>query len=295
MADPFRIGFIGLGLMGEGMATNIVKAGHQLTVTANRNRAPLERLVGLGAREATSPAEVAANSDYVIICVGTAEQVDAIVNGPDGILVGAHPGLMVIDSTTSHPDTTQKVAAALTAAGVTYIDAPLARTPKEAWEGRLNVMAGGEPADMERARPVLSLFAENIFHVGPVGSGHAMKLINNFLAIGAATLTVEAALAARALNVDLNKLYEVCSVGGANSAKFQAVMPWILEGDDSRMRFSIANAGKDMTYLKSLTENTTLSPRLLPAISATLDNATAAGFGEDYIPRLYEFGGKKPN
>ncbi|WP_366656872.1 NAD(P)-dependent oxidoreductase [Fodinicurvata sp. EGI_FJ10296] len=289
MADPYKIGFIGLGLMGEGMATCIVKAGHRLTVTANRNRAPVDRLVAAGAAEADTPAAVARDSDFVVVCVATAEQVDAIVTGPDGILSAAHPGLTVIDCTTSHPDVTRRVAGACSAAGVSYMDAPLARTPTEAWEGRLNIMAGADDAVLERARPVLSLFAENIFHIGPVGSGHALKLINNFLSIGAATLTVEAALAARSLGVDHRKLFEVCSAGGANSAMFQAVMPWILDGDDTKMRFSIANARKDMGYLKSLAEKARLPATVLPAVSATLEAATSGGAGDDYIPKLYNF------
>src|SRR5262245_13503408 len=132
------VGFIGLGLMGSGMAGNILKKGNDLLVMAHRNRGPLEALVAKGAREVTSAAEMARQADTIVICVTGSPEVEEIVRGKTGILAGAKPGLIVIDSSTSDPVSTAALAAELTAAGVALVDAPLSRTPKEAEAGTLD-------------------------------------------------------------------------------------------------------------------------------------------------------------
>ena len=196
MSKP-RIGFIGVGLMGHGMAKNLVEKGFPTTVLGNVNRAPVEDLVSRGAREGRDPASVAAASDIVVICVSGSPQVEAIVEGPNGLLSAAREGLIVMDCSTSEPDSTTRLAAAFAARGVPFVDAPLARSPKEAEEGRLNVMVGAEPAVFARVEPVLQAFAENIFHVGGPSAGHKTKLLNNFLSMGQAALIAEALMPAR--------------------------------------------------------------------------------------------------
>ncbi|CAO1663825.1 2-hydroxy-3-oxopropionate reductase [Halomonas sp. NYA30] len=239
-----NIGFIGLGLMGQGMATNLIKHNFPLTIMAHRNRAPIEALCQLGANEAGTPAEVASRSDLVFVCVSTSEQMENITLGTEGLLAGANPGLIIVDCSTSLPQSTQRLSASIEAAGC-----HLLRTPKEAREGRLNVMVGGSQKIVDQAWPAIEAFAENIFHVGELGSAHKLKLINNYLSLSAAALAAEAAAMAANMEVDQHKLYEVCSQGGANSAMFNAVMPWVLEADETRLRFSLGNAGKDMGYL----------------------------------------------
>ncbi len=182
------VGFIGLGLMGHGMAKNILQKGFPLLVMAHRNRAPVDDLIGRGAREAASPRDMAAEADIIVLCVTGSPQVEALVRGPDGILAGARSGLMLIDSSTSDPVSTNALAEELKAAGVTLVDAPLSRTPKEAEAGTLDCMVGADPAAFEAARPVIACFAAKIVHVGPVGAGHTMKLLNNFVSIGYAAL-----------------------------------------------------------------------------------------------------------
>lgn len=193
-----RIGFAGVGFMGHGMAKNIVEKGWPLTVLGHRRREAVEDLKGRGAREATSARELAQASDVVVLCVTGSPQVEALVNGPDGLATVGRP-LLIIDCSTSEPSLTTRLAAELAPKGITLIDAPLGRTPNDAWEGTLDVMVGGEPAAVERARPVLEAFARRVVHTGPTGTGHTMKLLNNFLSMGYAALYAEAlALGAKA-------------------------------------------------------------------------------------------------
>ncbi len=149
-----RIGFIGVGLMGHGMAKNIVEKGFPLTVLAHRKREAVDDLMGRGAHEAASPRAVAEASDVVVLCVTGSPQVEAIVLGEDGLAAAGKP-LLIIDCSTSEPASTRRLAAELAPKGITFIDAPLSRTPKDAWEGTLDVMVGGEPAAVARARPIL--------------------------------------------------------------------------------------------------------------------------------------------
>ncbi len=178
-----NIGFIGIGMMGHGMARNLLSKGYPLTLKVNRNRDRLADLLGSGATEAASNAEVAERSDIVFICVSTSPQVEQIVYGPEGLLARARAGLIVVDTSTAEPSSTERIRADLATRGTRYIDAPLARTPKEAEEGRLNTMVGAEPTDFEMLKPVLQAFCENVFHVGPPGTGHVLKLVNNMLAM----------------------------------------------------------------------------------------------------------------
>lgn len=288
MNEKPKVGFIGLGLMGQGMAESLLREGFPLTVMAHRNRAPIDALCAKGAQEATTPAGVASRSDVVVICVGTSEQVEEIVCGSDGLLEGANDGLLIIDCSTALPDSTRRIAATVERAGCRMVDAPLARTPKEAHEGRLNVMVGGDEAAIALARPVIEAFAENVFPVGEIGSAHTLKLINNFLSLGAAALTAEAATMAGKLGVDQRKLFEVCSQGGANSAMLGAVMPWVIEADDSRLRFSLGNATKDMTYLERTLAEARVQMDMLPPLRETLSQASDDVGKESFVLQLFD-------
>ncbi len=237
-----RIGFIGIGLMGHGMAKNLMEKGFSVTTTAHRNRAPLEDLLGHGAAEAASHKEVAERSDIVFICVTGAPEVEAVIygdgsgdgSGDGGVLAGARAGLIVVDCSTSEPAMTDRVNADLSARGAALADAPLARTPIEAEAGRLNTMVGASEETFAAIEPALQTFCENIFHVGPVGAGHKTKLIYNFMAMGQAALIAEALCACAATGVDLHEFYDVVSAGGANSGIFQLLMPKAWKRPSSR-------------------------------------------------------------
>lgn len=280
------VGFIGIGLMGHGMASNILAKGHDLVVMANRSRERIDDLVGRGAREVATPAEVAKASEIVITCVPSSADVEGLVYGDRGILAGAAAGLVHVDSSTANPVSTAKIAADYAARGLRFADAPLGRTPKEAAEGRLNVMLGADPALRDEIMPVLKCFAENVFHVGPVGAGHTIKLINNFMAMSHACVAAEAVAAARRAGLDLKVMFDLISAGGANSAQFQMIMPYALEGDASRLQFSIANARKDLAYYNAMATEGRLTGVVAPAVLQTLTLAQAMGLGGAFVPEL---------
>jgi len=260
-------------------------------VLAHRNRAPIEDLLARGAAEARSPAELARASDIVFLCVPSSAEVEQCVFGDDGIMAGARDGLIVVDSTTAEPASTERIAEALAAQGVRFVDAPLTRSPKDAEAGRLNVLVGADEATLAAIRPVLGTFAENVFHVGPVGSGHRLKLINNFLSQGIAALCAEAVTTATKAGVDLQMLFDVVSVGGANSAVFQRFMPWVL-GQDSGMVFQLKNGQKDIRYYTHLAEAVGSTAFLGEAVHQIYTLAVAQGEGESYVPALARALGK---
>jgi 3-hydroxyisobutyrate dehydrogenase-like beta-hydroxyacid dehydrogenase len=280
-----RIGFIGVGLMGHGMAKNLLQKGFAVTVVGHRNRKPVDDLVAQGAAEAKSPAEVARQSDIVWICVSTSPQVETIVRE---VLSAAPKGLIIVDSSTSEPDSTLKLAEECRAKGVTLVDAPLNRTPKEAEEGRLNVMVGADPTSFLAIKPALQAIAENIFHVGPVGAGHKIKLLNNFLAMGQAAAIAEALVAGRKLGVDLDQFCKMITAGGVNSGIFQMMVPKSLTGDFTGFQFGIANALKDLRYYTHMTENSGLPSLIGEAVHQSFVQAAALGFKDRLIASLIE-------
>jgi len=286
-----RIGFIGIGLMGHGMAKNLLAKGHPLTFKAHRNRDNLADLLAAGAREAAHTAALARESDIVFICVTGSPQVEANVygsGGDPGLLAAARDGLVVVDCSTSEPGSTARIRADFAARGVAFVDAPLARTPKEAEEGRLNTMVGAEPAMFARLEPVLRTFCENVIHVGPPGHGHVLKLVNNFLALAIATSTAEAFAVAAASGLSLRKFYEVLSAGGVNSGVFRMIAGPAIEGDLAGMKFTIANGRKDMSYYTHLAESLGTVSFLGEAVHQSLVQAAALGLGSRFMPSLLE-------
>ena len=282
------IGFIGLGMMGHGMAKNLLAKGFGLRFVAHRNRANLPDLLAAGAVEATSRAELVRGADVVIVCVTGSPQVEEIVYGDDGLLSASGTGLIVIDTSTAEPASAARIRAAFAAKGVTYIDAPLARTPKEAEEGRLNTMVGAEPADFERVRPVLAAFCENIFHVGPPGHGHVLKLVNNMLAMTTAAAIAEAVAAAAKSGLSLQKLFDVVSVGGVNSGIFQMMLGRALQGDLTGLKFAIGNGQKDLRYFTHMTEMLPTTSFVAEAAHQSFIQAAGLGLGDKFIASLFE-------
>ncbi len=281
-----RIGFVGVGLMGHGMAKNIVEKGYPLTIVANRNREPVEDLVKRGAAEAQSIRAVAEASDVVFICVTGSTQVDAVVNGPDGLRAGARKGLTIVDCSTSEPTLTRRLAAELAEIGVTFLDAPLSRTPKEAWEGKLDVMTGGAAADLARVHDVIACFAGRIVHVGPVGAGHTMKIVNNFVSMGYAALYAEALSVARANGVAPKAMNAVLSGGRMDCGFYQTFFKYVIERDENAHKFTLANAHKDMRYCAAMAEASGIANPMGNAVKNYFAMAEAQGNGGKYVPML---------
>jgi 3-hydroxyisobutyrate dehydrogenase-like beta-hydroxyacid dehydrogenase len=286
-----RIGFIGIGLMGHGMAKNLLAKGYPLAFTVHRNRDNLADLVAAGAKEVNSLAELVNASDIIFFCVTGSPQVESIVYGDSdagGLLGVAREGMLVVDCSTAEPGSTARIRMDFGARRVTYVDAPLARTPKEAEEGRLNTMVGAEPAVFGRLEPVLKAFCENVIHVGPPGHGHVLKLINNFLALSIATSTAEAFAVASKSGLSLKKFFDVVSAGGVNSGVFRMIAQQAIEGDLTGMKFSIGNGRKDMNYYTHLAESLGTVSFVGEAVHQSLVQAVALGLGSRFMPSLLE-------
>ena len=293
MADRMKLGLIGVGLMGHGLAASLVRAGFPLTFLDHVGNQPVADLVAAGAMPASTPKAVAEASDAVLLCVSGSPQVADALHREDGVLSGLNAGSHVIDFSTSMPDETLKEAEAVSARGGRFIDAPMTRTPREAEEGRLNLIVGGDPADIETAMPILRAVGENIFLTGPVGTGHRVKLLHNFLALGNSALLAEAFACATKGGVNLRTFCEVVRTGGANSTVFDRLRPHILEGDDSGFRFSVANAVKDVGYYLAMAEAAGAVVSCAGAISRFYDGAARnwTGAGEPGVPQVFDMMG----
>ena len=233
--------------------------------------------------------DVARNADIVFLCVTGAPQVEDIVFGADGLAGAARQGLTVVDTSTAEPASTAKIRMDFGAKRAEFVDAPLARSPVEAEQGRLNTMVGAEDAVFARLKPVLSLFCENVIHAGPPGHGHTLKLINNFIAQAICTAVAEACAAAAKSGLSIRKLHEVISAGAVNSGLFQMMIGKMLEnGDLSGLKFTLTNAAKDLRYYTHFTESMMLPSTIGEAVHQSLVTANALGFGDKYVPSLIE-------
>jgi len=280
-----KIGMIGIGLMGHGIASNILGHGYMLSVLEHPGNQPLDDLKKAGARSCRSAATLAADSEVVILCVTGSAQVEAVVLGGDGLLKAIRPGMVVIDCSTALPSSTERVARAVQEAAGRFLDAPMTRTPKEAAEGRLNLLVGGDSALFEEMRPLLSAFAENITHVGPVGSGHRMKLLHNYVSLGSVALLAEAAACALRTGIAPEVFVEVLAKGGGGGIALERIRPYLLARDASGLKFAMANAQKDLSYYNSMAEQAGAVRDIGLAVLATFANAAASG-AERLVPEL---------
>lgn len=287
MTKP-RIGFIGLGLMGSAMVECLQKNGYDVIVLGHRDRRGLDAALARGATEAATARELSAKSDIVMFCMGTSAQVESRVFGEDGVLAGAKSGQVVIDFGTSLPASTQKIGAELAEKGAAYLDAPLGRTPAHAKDGLLNIMCAGDREAFDRVRPVLDVLGENVFHLGPLGSGHTIKLINNFFAMTTACAMSEAFAMADAAGVAREDLYKVMAAGPLRSGMMDFIRNYASEGKID-LAFSVANAAKDVGYYRTMAGDFGARSRMSGAADATLREARDAGFGDRMVPELVDY------
>ena len=281
-----RIGLIGLGLMGHGIGRNLLKGGYSLTIRGNVNRKPVQSLVGLGALESDSLAALTLASDIIILCVTGSPQVESLMYGADGILASGRPGQIVIDCSTSEPSSSERINTDLQAAGITFVDAPLGRTPAEAEAGKLNTMVGATPEVLELIRPVLQSFCENIIHVGSVLSAQKLKLINNFAIVGTVALITEALRTCDQVGIDRCALYSLMSKGPLKSTLLQMTAEEILKNNFEGMKFSINNARKDISYFNNMVAHSPDAASLSSSLSRVLALAVEQGLGDQFLPSL---------
>jgi 3-hydroxyisobutyrate dehydrogenase-like beta-hydroxyacid dehydrogenase len=253
------IGFIGVGLMGHGMARNIVEKGYRLTILGHRNRAPVEDL---------------------------AAEVEANVRGPDGLAAGGKAGLVIIDCSTTDPTSTLALHEELKPKGLTLIDAPLGGTPAQAEEGKLSAMVGADDATFARVRPVIEAWAQAVRHIGPVGDGHKMKLLNNFVAMGYGAIYAEALALARKSGITPQTFDSVLRGSRMDCGFYQTFFKYVLEGDRNAHQFTLKNALKDVRYLESLANKAGVANPVGNAVKNVYASAVNAGREQDYVPML---------
>ena len=282
-----HIGFVGTGLMGHGMAKNIVEKGYPLTVTAHRNRAPVDDLIGRGAAEA-SLEDLAARSTIVFLTLPGSPQVAEAVARMTPHL---KPGSVVVDCSTSDPTVTERLAAELAAREIHFADAPLSRTPKEAWEGALDCMVGADAEVFARIQPVIATWAGKIVHIGKVGDGHRMKLLNNFLSLGYAAIYAEALALADKVGISTATFDSVIRGGRMDCGFYQTFMGYALEGNREAHRFTLTNGHKDLRYLESMANAAGVTTTMASAAKNSFSLALGLGGTgpEDFVPHLTDF------
>ena len=281
-----KIGMVGIGMMGHGIASNVLKHGYELAVFEHPGNQPLDTLKAAGAVGFSSARELAARSDVIILVLTGSPQVEAVLAGAGGVLEGLRPGSVVIDCSTAIPSSSIRMAQAVEQAGSRFLDAPMTRTPKEAAEGRLNLLVGGDAAVLEECRALLQCFAENITHMGPVGAGHSMKLLHNYVSLGMVTLLSEAAACAERNGVAADAFIDVLAKGGGGGIALERIKPYVLARDTSGLRFSIANARKDLDYYNAMATDAGAAREVAAAVLATLEGALAKGGNEALVPEL---------
>ncbi|MEL6101630.1 MAG: NAD(P)-dependent oxidoreductase [Pseudomonadota bacterium] len=288
MTQP-TIGFIGLGLMGSAMVGRLLDKGYTMRVMANRSRAKVDAAVARGATEAATPRELATGCDIVMLCVDTSASVEGRMRGPDGVIAGIKDGAIVIDFGTSLPASTRELGKEIAAAAGTYLDAPLGRTPAHAKDGLLNIMCSGDKMAYDSVRPVLEDLGENVFHLGALGTGHTIKLINNFYAQACANAMAESFAIADVMGVDRQSVYDVMSAGPLKSGMMDFIAAYALEGNDQNLAFSIKNAAKDVGYYAQMCEEAGVKSMMAGSTLQSLHGSIDAGRADEMVPRQVDF------
>ncbi len=284
-----HIGFIGLGLMGAAMVGRLQDLGYALSVMGNVTRPRIDAAVERGATEAASARELAGASDIVMLCMDTSKSVEARMRGADGVIAGLKPGAVVIDFGTSLPGSTKALGAEVAAARGILLDAPLGRTPSHGRKGQLNIMCAGDEATYTSVKPVLDDLGENVFHLGPLGSGHTIKLINNFFAMTTANAMSEAFAMADKAGVPRQGLYDVMSAGPLHSGMMDFIKAYAVDGNAEMLAFSIRNAAKDVGYYGAMADDLGVDSIMSKCPDRALKEAVGDGRGDDMVSQLVDF------
>jgi 2-hydroxy-3-oxopropionate reductase len=288
MSKP-TIGFIGLGLMGGAMVGRLQDLGYALTVLGNRDRTYLDAAIARGATEAESAKAVAEASDIVMLCMGTSDHVEARMRGPEGVIAGLRKGATVIDFGTSLPASSRTLASEVADTGGNFLDAPLGRTPAHAKDGLLNIMASGDKATFDAVEPVLKDLGENVFHLGDIGSGHTIKLINNFFGMTVANAMAEAFAMADVAGVDREQLYNVMAAGPLHSGMMDFVKAYGVDKDPSMLAFAIKNAAKDVGYYARMADDAGVESIMSKGPLAALNDARDNGQADEMVSQMVDY------
>jgi 3-hydroxyisobutyrate dehydrogenase len=285
MAD--RVGFIGLGIMGSRMAANLSSAGWELIVW-NRTRATADQWAERhGATVADSPAALAHSSDVVITMVVDGPQVEAVLLGPEGVAANAREGLLAVDMSTIGPAAARRIGTALAERGMGFMDAPVTGSSPKAEDGTLTIMAGGSEADFERAHPLFEAMGELIVHVGPLGHGQMVKLINNAVAAINTAVAGEALLLGKRTGVDLDSLLSVLNAGSGSSAMLALKAP-AMRAHDYTTLFKLEHMLKDLRLCLQEADEVGQEFRFAEEVTEILEAAAGRELGEQDFAALLE-------
>lgn len=279
-----RIGLIGVGLMGRGMGLRLLRDGHVLRVLAHVNRETVDELVAAGAVESATAAEIAADSDAIVLCLPNAVVVEEVLFGPTGIAGGAARGLLVLDCSTSVPVRSREFSRRLDTLGIAFVDAPVTGGPTEAATGKLVGLVGGSDSDIERARAILDAFCATIHVFGAVGTGHAAKLVNNGMGFGILAVVAEVLATAIRQGLHLPTLLEMIDHSGGQNRILQGLTPWLLTGDESFPKVTIATAAKDIDYFVQVAQSVDTDGPVLAQVHNEFRRAIESGIGDRMLP-----------
>ena len=279
-AKAEKLGYLGVGMMGFPMTRRLINAGYDVTVW-NRSAGKAAALIEAGAKPAALPRDVAATAGVIFMCLTDADAVAKVVFGPDGLAAVAGPGKLVVDFSSIHPDAARSIAARLkTKNGMRWIDAPVSGGTKGAEEGTLAVMAGGDAADIERARPYILAMARRLTHMGPTGAGQTTKLCNQVIVGCAMAVLAEAARLAVNAGIDARLLPEALTGGFADSIPLQLFVPRMVAGIHSPPMGHIATMLKDLDTVIDVARDTS-SPVPMSALAAQLFRLAKSARGAD--------------
>ena len=288
MTKP-KIGFIGLGLMGAAMVSRLQDLQYSVTVCANKSRPKIDAAVARGAIEVMTAHNVAEQSDIIMLCMDTSASVEARVRGSDGLISGLKPQAVVIDFGTSLPNSTRTLGSEVTASGGFYLDAPLGRTPTHALEGKLNIMASGDKLAFDAVFDVLQDLGENVFHLGALGSGHTIKLINNFFGMTVANAMAEAFAIADIAGVDRTQMHSVMAAGPLHSGMMDFVKAYAVDDDPNQLAFAIKNAAKDVGYYTQMAQDAGVESFMSQGALTALTAAIKQGRGDEMVSQMVDF------
>ena len=281
--DNIKIGFIGAGFMGYGMAHNLLKNNYKLSVITHKNKRPIEKLISQGATEVNLLKDLAKFNNVIIMCVTNTKVALEIINK---ILPFLKKDTFVLDITTHHSTGSIEMNTILSAHNIRYTPSPVMGGPVQAEEGTLGAIVGASNEDFDFAKKILLNFCKNVFHFGEIGIEAKAKLISNFLSLGTATFVIETLKAANHLNVDLQKLYDVAKLGSGNSGALNRIADKAILGDYKGYVFSVNNVLKDLTYINDLLKDLPNAEKLSSLTKSFYQEAVDKGHGDLLMSEL---------
>ena len=280
MNNNNKIGFIGAGIMGQGMVQNLLNAGNEVSIIANKNRRPIDELVALGANEVLSLADMVSCCNSFILCLPSSATATSVC---DELFPLLFQDTLIIDCTTNELISVKELEKKAKALKLRYVEAPLTGGQKQSWDAMLGAIVGCDKDDFELASNILKPCCAQIEWLGELGMGAKTKLVSNFLALGTATLVVEAMKSANKLGIDWEKFYKLASQGSGHSMSLDRIAPKAIEGSHDGYVFTIANTVKDMEYILALLKDQPDAAALTEVFLRIYKDAANAGMQDSFL------------